>query len=308
MLTSMTALDLPPGLSWEVIVVDNGSTDDTPAVVASFAETLPIRRVREPLPGLSHARNRGVAEASGALIVWTDDDVTVHRRWLTAYLDAATQFPDAGFFGGNITPVLEEPVSALFARNFDSVVLGPLMARRIFPEPSAMIDLATMPYGANFAVRGALQKRYRFDPHLGVSPLQKRNAEETNMLLEAIADGITGRTVPQSDVSHFIPASRQTRKYIHDYYAAAGETDAFVRTRPGYPVATSPLPSSNFHVMGMPAWYWRAALRHGLKALIARLMGNESAWLHHVREWEVMRAMILFVIRNGRTHEPVAKA
>lgn len=283
-----------------MIVVDNGSTDDTAAVVASVVDTLPIRCVLEPLPGLSHARNRGVVEANGELIIWTDDDVMVDPSWLSAYIEAASQFPDAGFFGGNITPILEEPANALFIRNFDNEVLGSLMARRAFAEPPARIELATMPYGANFAVRGAIQKHYRFDPHLGVSPLQRRNCEEINMLLEVVADGVSGRTVPKSNVRHFIPAARQTKEYIRQYYAATGETYAFVRTRPGYVIATSPLPSSKFHVMGMPAWYWKESLRHMLKALVARLKGQEAVWLHHFAEWQSRRAAIMFIAQNGR--------
>jgi glycosyltransferase involved in cell wall biosynthesis len=51
-------MDVPAGLAWELVIVDNGSRDETPAVVQGFAGKLPIRRTFEPKPGLSNARNR----------------------------------------------------------------------------------------------------------------------------------------------------------------------------------------------------------------------------------------------------------
>src|SRR5688500_3500637 len=76
-LESAAAVDTPEHVSWELLVVDNGSTDHTPEVVESFSGRLPIRRVSEPEAGLSNARNRGVAEAKGDYICWTDDDVLI---------------------------------------------------------------------------------------------------------------------------------------------------------------------------------------------------------------------------------------
>jgi glycosyltransferase involved in cell wall biosynthesis len=64
-------------LNWELLVIDNGSTDQTALVAASYHDRLPIRTILEPTAGLSHARNRGVAEATGEWLVWLDDDVTV---------------------------------------------------------------------------------------------------------------------------------------------------------------------------------------------------------------------------------------
>src|SRR5947207_180454 len=83
-LESVAALHLPEALDWEVVVVNNNSTDHTDSVIESFKERLPIRREFEPQPGASNARNRAVYVAKGDYFVWTDDDVVVDNGWLAA--------------------------------------------------------------------------------------------------------------------------------------------------------------------------------------------------------------------------------
>ncbi len=84
-LDSLTQLVIPPGCTWELIVVNNGCTDETNAVIAEFEARLPIRSLFEGELGLSRARNRRAAAAQGDLILFTDDDVTVEAGWLEAY-------------------------------------------------------------------------------------------------------------------------------------------------------------------------------------------------------------------------------
>ena len=78
-LDSLAAMTVPVDTSWDLLVVDNGSVDRTSEVIDSFSESLPARTVVEPVTGLSRARNAAVAAATGEYIVWTDDDVSVHR-------------------------------------------------------------------------------------------------------------------------------------------------------------------------------------------------------------------------------------
>ena len=99
-----STLRVPTGVQWELLIVNNACSDDTDDVIASFSGRLPVRRLFEPRQGLSHARNRIVAEAAGEYVVWTDDDVLVDAAWLEAYCDAFRRWPECDAFGGPIEP------------------------------------------------------------------------------------------------------------------------------------------------------------------------------------------------------------
>ena len=76
-LDAVAALDFAG--TWEVVLVDNGSSDTTKAVIEDFAKKVafPVRYVHQPIKGLSNARNAGLAAARGAIIAFTDDDCYV---------------------------------------------------------------------------------------------------------------------------------------------------------------------------------------------------------------------------------------
>ena len=101
----MTKLRIPAGVEWKLLVANNHCTDNTDEVIARFADRLPIRRVFESRLGKSYACNLLVREATGDLILWTDDDVLVDSEWLVAYLDAAKAWPEAAFWGGRVDPL-----------------------------------------------------------------------------------------------------------------------------------------------------------------------------------------------------------
>lgn len=93
-------LALSPGLPWELIVVDNGSSDGTAELLAGMAGRL--QAVYEPEPGKSRALNRAITAARGELLVFTDDDVDPQPDWLDQLAAAAARHPDIDGFGGRI--------------------------------------------------------------------------------------------------------------------------------------------------------------------------------------------------------------
>jgi len=219
-------MSIPAGQNWEMIVVDNGSTDDTSCVIERFKAKLPIRKVFEPKAGLSNARNAGVAAASGDYILWTDDDVEVEIGWLAGYAAAFSRFPDGAVFGGRILPRLEAPSPAWFVENLD--LLCNLLSARNFGDD--YLSLAEhpdrVPYGANYAIRATEQRKFLYDPKLGVSPGRRRVGEETSVIKNILNAGYTGYWVPDAEVSHIISTERQTKKYVHEYFRGHGETVA----------------------------------------------------------------------------------
>src|SRR6476646_149731 len=81
-LNTFLSLKIPPSVSWELLVVDNNSNDNTQQTCAALKHSLPLRYVFEGRPGKSNALNRAIAETSAELILFTDDDVDVAPDWL----------------------------------------------------------------------------------------------------------------------------------------------------------------------------------------------------------------------------------
>lgn len=277
-LNSACKLVVPSDLSWEFIVVDNGSSDGTADVVARYADRLPIRCVREDTPGLSNARNRGVHEAKGNYICWTDDDVVIDPEWLSAYVAAFKRHPEAAVFGGRIIPHLESPTPNWFEKAKYDWPLNSLLAYRNLGDEVIALSFKNnkVPYGANFAIRTAEQKRTRYNPELGVSPIHKRVGEETDVIYRIFKEGGNGWWVPSSKVTHIIPTKRQTLKYLFEYAYLGGETFAYLRDR---------FPNDN-HLLatGVPPFeyyfdtfslYWRLVHR-SIKYVLATLLRRKS--------------------------------
>ena len=295
-LDSAAAMRVPQDLSWEFLLVDNGSTDHTAEVVASFADRLPIRRIEQPVPGLSNARNAGVAEAAGDYILWTDDDVVIDPGWLEAYADAFTAYPQAAVFGGVIEPVYEEEPPEWFRRNEDLLAtvvakrdMGP--ERRIMPDTPGMI-----PYGANYALRAAEQKQHAYNPDLGVSPTHKRLGEETLVIDAIIKAGGIAVWVPQARVRHLIPARRLTMDYVRSYSESAGETWAYLSENGGSAIMGAPVPRGGRRLLGAPVW----TIRKMIDGQIRLWLNREPTREHIQRTREVAR--LRGAIRYWVTH------
>lgn len=294
-LTSLADM-APVAAAWELIIVDNGSTDATPAVIDSFAGRLPVRHVYEATPGLSNARNRGVAETLGGWIVWTDDDVLVGPGWLKAYAQAIADNPDALVLGGKVTPVLLGPVPSWWEGA--SGELEGLVARRDFgPEPVALsIEENRLPFGANYAVRASEQKALCYDPLLGVGPNRKRLGEETQVIRALLRSG-RGMSVPDAEVLHQIPQGRLTEKYAEVYFRSIGETWAYLDDVKAENFMGPEIKPDTPRWRGAPRWVWRAAFVHRLAFLWTRAFAPSSIWINDLRMWAMCAGALAYWTR-----------
>jgi glycosyltransferase involved in cell wall biosynthesis len=141
-LASLAAQDLDRAL-YEVIVIDDGSTDRTPTVIEA-AETRSIRR--DPAAGPNAARNTGVRAADADLIAMVDDDVWAPPGWLRAMVDGAERHPEASAFGGPIRARLEGPAPRSCGRE-----LPPITSLDLGPDDRP----AELVWSANMAIRRA---------------------------------------------------------------------------------------------------------------------------------------------------------
>jgi GT2 family glycosyltransferase len=182
-----------------------------------------------PVPGLSHARNCAVREARGQYLCWADDDVLLDRGWLAAYVSAFRRHPDAALFGGCILPLLDRPVPHWVRASLGGWHLQFAFAHR---ETGAIVPIAhgrdQLPWGANYAVRAAEQRRLVYDPQLGLSPGLCRLGEECDLAFRMLQQGASGWWVPDAGVRHVIARDRQTHAYVQSYYAKMARTAAYL--------------------------------------------------------------------------------
>jgi glycosyltransferase involved in cell wall biosynthesis len=265
LLERLTRVRQPPG-GWEVLVVNNNSTDDTERVLEAFEGRLPLRRAFEPQQGLSHARNHAVGQARGDYVVWTDDDVLVDEGWLAAYARAVEQHPLAAFFGGPIRPRFEGTPPSWLSASWREVG-DAFAARDLGSEPFELNVKSKLPYGANYVVRAQEQRRFLYDPALGRRLKGGAVGEETAVIRAILAAGGIGWWVPDASVEHLIPKERQTVRYLRDYYALQGRT--FVKwDGDGGPM-----------FRGRPLRLWGRIIWKELAYARARLSGDPQRWL-----------------------------
>ena len=207
MLSSLAAQEAP-GIEWEVLVADNGSTDDTQAVLERWSDRLPLRHAIEPTPGKNRAVNRILGMARGALLLFTDDDVVVAPGWLAAHAAAAERWPDHMIFGGLIRPrfppnppgwARRDPfVSVLFAAYQPEIAEGPT---------------AQLPFGPNYALRAECLRGTGFDEGVGPNGGEYAMGGETELLRRLARAGAQAIYVPDAIVEHVVRPEQLTERF-----------------------------------------------------------------------------------------------
>lgn len=228
----LAEVDVPRDWACEVLVVDNGSTDGTRALVTEREGSypLPLRYLFESAPGKSNALNAGMAATSARVIACTDDDVRVTRDWLRA---ACTPLLDSSagvsYTGGPVQPIWDSPCPDWFPRN-PSNLWGTIAILDYGSRPFVFEDQQKAPLGANVAFRRDLIERLGgFIPALGRSTTRTLLGQELPEFLRRVkAAGASGLYVPEMEVFHHIPAARLTPAYCRRWWYGKGVSRARV--------------------------------------------------------------------------------
>jgi glycosyltransferase involved in cell wall biosynthesis len=226
-LLSLQRLIIPPGIDWEVIIVNNNCTDDTDEIVEQFTDGLPIRLLHEKQQGLSNARNCAVEAAKGDYILWTDDDVIVDPNWLAAYVDAFRTWPKAALFGGPIKLKLEgNPPPWLVEMLCDKSLASVYAHRDLSNIPIELNSTkwTSIPYGANLCIRMREQRNFRYNPNLGRCRNGQIRGEETDVVKTMLNSDAEGWWVPGAIVHHVITEDLQTQAHLRRYFMGAGRS------------------------------------------------------------------------------------
>ena len=218
-LEALAAQQVPEGTRWEILVVDNNSSDETPAVVerARAAAAVPIRYVFEPRQGVAYGRNTGVAQARARYVAFTDDDVQPPPDWVAGIL-RAFQEEGADALGGQVLPRWAAPVPAwvqqwLEERQYRHTHLGILVhgqREHILPE-------TTFPpiWTANAAVRRDVYLAVGgFDTRMGRVKDKLYGGEDTDFIRRVVKGNFRVVFDPRLTVWHRIPAERMTHRYF----------------------------------------------------------------------------------------------
>jgi glycosyltransferase involved in cell wall biosynthesis len=288
--------------SFEIVVVDNGSTDGTAALVEAWKgrASCPVRYVTEPRIGLHHARHAGARAAVGEILAFIDDDVRVEPTWLDAIRQAFSG-PDVAVVGGPILPEW----GAVPPRWIGSVPASYLSLLDLGDDP---VDLhwPEAVYGCNLAVRrSVLFEVGGFNPD-GFADRRRRwlrGDGEMGLQRKVYAAGYRVRYDPGARVRHRIPAWRLTPAYFGQRAANSAISEVFGAIRSRWlalPSPSTPEPGSRRPERGAarhsPAWrapapkaatavrlririvYWRTVLGY-----LARLAIRPSLRQHVLR-------------------------
>ena len=261
-LDSVARLQPRSAPGWEVLVVDNNSTDDTAAVVQGRQTgfPVPLRYAFEPAQGRSNALNCGVRATSAPVIAFIDDDVVVSERWLDEAV-APLLDPDSGidYTGGPVLPIWEAPRPRWLSPTQPDL-WGAIAILDYGADSFEFEERRRVPLGANMAIRRTLVDRIGgFSPRLGRSSgSQILGQEVPEFLARARAVNSRGRYIPGMMVRHHVPARRLTKTYFRRWWYGKGRSRAALErlqplTELGVDLNRVP------HVLRTPRFMWRSA-------------------------------------------------
>jgi glucosyl-dolichyl phosphate glucuronosyltransferase len=252
----------------ELIVVDNGSTDDTARVIADAQDlfSIPLRHLVEPRPGKSRAIGTGLCVARGDVIAFTDDDVDVDPSWVDSIRDVMSD-PGIALAGGPVTPRWEMPPPRWLraaVRTYSRLV-APLGLLNYGSESFPLGPRAVL--GANLVVRAeVLRKLGGYASHVGKLRGTLLSGEDHDLCIRVQEAGFRAVYWPELRVTHWVPASRMRRAYSLSWFYWSGITHATLKAaeRPEH------------EVLRVPRYFIRRLLTSGARSFAAALAGQSG--------------------------------
>mgnify|MGYP000170874964 CR=1 FL=1 len=199
--------------SYEILVVDNGSSDATKQVVIEeFSQVQNLRYIYEPIMGLSQARNTGLANATGEYIAYLDDDAIASPQWLEKIVEVFdTVKPQLGCVGGKVEPIWEAPRPSWLPDQ----LMTYLTTLDYSKTPVNLDNTPCRLTGANIAFpKHLLQTLGGFQVDLGRRGNNLLSSEESFIQEQLLEKGYSCFYHPEIAVGHHIPASRLTKDFF----------------------------------------------------------------------------------------------
>jgi len=298
-LKSVIAQSLPDSYTWETLVVDNNSSDQTRQVVEELRKQFPdrIRYVFEQKQGISNARNTAIRESRGEILAFIDDDETADSNWLRNLTEHLHNGEWAGA-GGRVLPSSDfVPPAWLPSEGF--FVSGPLASFNLGEEDG---QLNQPPFGANMAFRREVfDKCGFFRTDLGRSGNNLISNEDTEFGRRVLAGGLRLRYEPSALTYHPVEACRLKRSYFLHWWFNKGKSD--VREL-GYQSNVNGLFGVSFRLVAGLVWgigQWMVSIepsvRFSYKIEVWNCVGQA---VESLRQWANVK-------QKGRNGKPSAK-
>ena len=212
---------------YEVIVVNNNSTDNTKDIVDDFASYSNFRVIVEMNQGLSHARNRGWQEASGEYVAYIDDDAIAFSDWVENMLEFIRRYPSVKAFGGPYYGYSIVEIPEWVPPGFGSHSLGEQERPIVMGKESIS--------GSNMVfAKDLLQNVGGFRTDLGMSGNTISYGEETELVKRILNRGLDIYYLPSMKVKHLIQESKMSLSWMFRSAYANGRCSAkkFNKFRP----------------------------------------------------------------------------
>jgi len=224
---------------YEIIVVDNGSNDNTKQIVYNYKKDFPhinLRYFFDNIPGLLTGRHRGAKESGGDILVFIDDDIHVDKNWLVSIISTFTKFPDVHLVGGKCLPLYETTPPDWINNFWHTLQNGDKMLCELslcdFGDVEKEID-ATYVWGLNYSIR---KKTFielgGFNPDCIPSKYQCYQGDgETGLSFKINKKGYKTIYQPKALVQHEVPSSRMTLDYFDKRFFYQGVCNSYTEVR-----------------------------------------------------------------------------
>lgn len=213
LLESIAKNDLPTA-EYEIVLVDNNCTDNTRGVCNAFADSHPsinFRHVTETEQGLSAARNKGIQEAEGDLLLYVDDDALVDTWYLRTVTEHMQKHPESMAAGGPIIPLYETSEPSWMSPYTKAL----LTAWMDYGQKERPYPRGKYPGGGNAAYRKDVFERVGlFNTELGRKGTALMGSEEKDIFDKMRSKGMQVTYLPQMILHHIIPQAKLERDYF----------------------------------------------------------------------------------------------
>lgn len=280
---------------YEIVVVDNNSSDRTREVVERLAGTapIPVRYLFEKRQGRGYALNTGLAAVRGEFYAILDDDIILPGTYLLNVVRAFRRAPEISFVGGKVLPCYESERPAwLDEKHWPPLALNDRGDQPILFERGNAVCLLLGSFRT-----AEVREAGGYGDRLGVAGRSPGGVEDDDLYGRLYAAGKKGLYDPALYSHHKVESYRMTKNYHRRWHTGRGRTYAIRRS--------ADFERSKFHVLGVPSHVWHS-LASGfvrwLRSVAAGRWHDAFYWETHIRfGWGYCRERVASWLQNGKS-------